>query len=90
MKCDSFTAKVEMMSSIYQAEAAERPDVTHVDIWELFQDENDAHATFLPDETGELVKMGSADNAHFYRRGAYRPAGYLPPVIAADWGFSLS
>jgi hypothetical protein len=53
------------MSSIYQAEAAERPDVTYVDIWELFQDENGAYPTFPPDETGDLVKMRSADHAHF-------------------------
>lgn len=85
MKSDSFSEKVQMMNGLYEAEAEERPDVTYVDIWELFQDDTGAYSTYLPDGSGELVRMRAPDNAHFWWGGAYRLSDFLIDKLGEDW-----
>jgi hypothetical protein len=84
MESESFTANVQMMNAVYQAEAAERPDVTFISSFDLFKDENGEYNAYLD---GKHMRYG--DGAHFTWNGGYRLADTVLPVIAGQWGFLL-
>jgi hypothetical protein len=88
MRNDEFTQRVIGFNEAYAAEAAERPRVTYVSLFDLFKDENGEYSTFLRDEGGGLQGMRSDDGAHFTWPGAYRLSGYVLGVVAEDFGFT--
>ncbi len=88
MRSEAFTDRILGFNSVYQAEADERPDVTYVSSFELFQDENGEYSTYLRDDNGDLQTVRTPDGAHFLWPGAYRLADYVLPIIGADWGFT--
>ena len=84
MKSGGFTANARMMNAVYETEAAERPRMTYISSFELFQDENGEYSAYLD---GKQVRFN--DGAHFVWNGAYRLADAVLPVIATDWGIDL-
>ena len=84
MKSDRFTANVKTMNGAYEAEAAQRPRVTYISSFELFQDEDGEYSAYLD---GKLMRF--TDGAHFVWNGAYRLADAVLPIIAADWSIQL-
>lgn len=81
MESDSFTANAQMMNSVYESEAAERPQVTFVPSFDLFKDESGEYNAYLD---GKHMRYG--DGAHFTWNGGYRLADEVLAVIAAEWG----
>lgn len=88
MRDDRFTQRVIGFNRVYEAEAAKRPGVVYVSIFELFQDENGEYSTYLRTGSGDLLDMRMEDGAHFSWNGAYRLAGFVLGKIAAEWGFT--
>jgi hypothetical protein len=84
MESESFTANAQMMNAVYEAEAAERPEVTYISSFDLFKDENGEYNAYLDGK-----HMRYADGAHFTWNGGYRLADAVLPVIAGQWGFPL-
>ena len=88
MRSEAFTDRIIGFNGVYRAEADERPEVTYISSFELFQDENGEYSTYLRDRSGDLQTVRSPDGAHFLWPGAYRLADHVLPIIAGDWGFS--
>jgi len=88
MRDDTFSERVRLYNSVYADEAAARPGVEFVDIYELFADENGAYSTYLRTSGGDLLLMRSEDGAHYSWNGAYRLSAFVLEAIAADWGFA--
>lgn len=82
MESAGFNANVLLMNSVYESEARERPRVTFISSFELFQDENGEYNAYLDGK-----HMRYADGAHFTWNGGYRLADEVLSVIAADWAF---
>jgi hypothetical protein len=88
MRDDRFTQRVIGFNQVYEEEAAQRPDVVYVDIFDLFKDENGEYSTYLRSDSGDLLDMRMEDGAHFSWNGAYRLSEFVLRVIAGDWGFT--
>ncbi|MBM3696471.1 MAG: DUF459 domain-containing protein [Actinobacteria bacterium] len=89
MRSEAFTQRVLGFNQVYREEAEKRPDVTYVDIFDLFKDENGRYSTYLRSTTtGELLYMRTEDGAHFTGNGAARLANFVLRAIAEDWGFT--
>jgi len=88
MRSDEFTRRVIGFNEVYEAEAAKRPAVEYVSLFELFQDDNGEYSTFLRDDDGDLEEMRSDDGAHFTWPGAYRLSGYVLEIVAEEFGFA--
>jgi hypothetical protein len=88
MSSDEFTQRVLGFNAVYAEEAAKRPEVTYVDVFYLFADENGQYSRYLRDESGDLINMRAADGNHYDWPGAYRLTDYVLGVIAEEWGFT--
>jgi len=88
MEDDRFTQRVIGFNTVYQEEAANRPGVVYVDIFDLFADENGEFATYLHTSSGQLQDMRMPDGAHFTWNGAYRLSWFVLNMIAEDWDFT--
>lgn len=88
MPSDAFNQRVLAFNEVYRSEAALRPGVTYVDVFDLFKDENGEYSKYLRTDSGELVEMRSFDTYHYSWNGAYRLSGYVLGIIASDWGFT--
>lgn len=84
MESASFTANVQVMNSVYEAEAANRTRATYVSSFDLFKDESGSFNAYLDGK-----HMRYSDGAHFTWNGGYRLADAVLPIIAADWGFDV-
>jgi uncharacterized protein len=64
-----------LLNEVYQSEAAARPGrAFYLDTPKLFFDANGHYADYLPDSSGQLVKMRASDGIHFERAGGNRIA----------------
>jgi hypothetical protein len=89
MRSEEFTQRVLRFNQVYREEAAKRPGVTYVDIFDLFKDENGQYSTYLrSNTTGELLYMRTEDGAHFSGNGAARLANFVLAAIAGEWNFT--
>ena len=67
------TARFDAINAIVQQEAKHRPGrVTYLDTYFFFAGDNGGFAQYIPDDSGQLVKMRADDGVHFER-----PAGDL-------------
>jgi uncharacterized protein len=69
------TARFEVLNRVVSEEARRRlAGAAFVDTYPLFQDDTGHYAEYLPNESGELIKMRQADGVHFEREGGDRVA----------------
>ncbi|HSK24896.1 MAG TPA: DUF459 domain-containing protein [Egicoccus sp.] len=66
--------KHRMLNEIYSSEAEARPQVTYVDVWELFAGPDGEFSEYLPNQNGDVVDMRLDDGIHLTTAGAYRAA----------------
>jgi hypothetical protein len=88
MPSDEFNQRVLTFNEVYRSEAALRPGVTYIDVFDLFKDENGEYSKYLRTESGDLVEMRSFDTYHYSWNGAYRLSEFVLETIAPDWGFT--
>jgi hypothetical protein len=68
-------------------QADTRYEVTYLDTFPLFSDENGDYTDVLLDENGVLIQVRYSDGIHFTSQGARLLADTLLVMVAADWGF---
>jgi hypothetical protein len=78
-------AAIRGMNAAVQAEAARRPWVQFVDSWSLFADAGGQFATYLPDETGQMVHVRQNDGIHLTMTGTQWVARQVYEAIGRDW-----
>ena len=74
MRTAAFDERIAYLDSLYDAEAATRPNVTFVDSRPLFATPDGRYADYLAD-AGQLVQMRQGDGIHLTRAGGERLAG---------------
>jgi hypothetical protein len=85
MASDVFSEHVQIMNNVYRAEAALRPDVTVIESWDLFTDEDGNYSAYLTNDDGNLELMRYGDGVHFTWAGARRLAAAILDRMEADW-----
>ncbi|MEX2505129.1 MAG: DUF459 domain-containing protein [Egicoccus sp.] len=77
-------AKHTMLNDIYSSEAEARPEVTYVDVWDLFAGPDGQFSEYLPNQNGDVVDMRLDDGIHYTTAGAYRAARPAMAQILED------
>jgi len=77
-----------LITGIVGQQAESRYEVTYLDTFPLFSDEDGEYTSVLPDENGVMVQVRYSDGIHFTPQGAKRLADHLLAIIATDWGFA--
>ncbi len=80
--------RVLRITELIEQQAGSRYEVTYIDTFPLFSDENGNYSSVLPDDDGVPVQVRWEDGVHFTRQGAQRLADHLLAIIATDWGFA--
>lgn len=82
------SARYELIDEIYAQQAALRPGkVFFVDTRLLFVDATGQYADYLPDGSGQLIRMRAADGIHFERAGGNRIAAAVIDAIRHTFVF---
>ena len=69
MRSSDFDAKMRELNTIYEVEAAKRPQVSYVSTRALFATDSGGFDRYLPDESGELVDVRLSDGIHLSTEG---------------------
>lgn len=77
--------KHAMLNDIYASEAEARPEVTYVDVWDLFAGPDGEFSEYLPNQHGDVVDMRLDDGIHLTTAGAYRAARPAMAQILEDF-----
>jgi hypothetical protein len=86
----SYDAKVVHFNALLSGLAAVRPQVTFIEIYSLFVDEEGDYAGVLPNEDGVRVTLRDPDGVHYTAAGAERTARRILDVVADDWGIGTA
>lgn len=85
MQSHDFNDRMAVMNSIYQAQAASRPDVTFIDSRPTFADSGGGYAEYLPEAGGGLTEMRASDGIHLSPQGGTRLARTVLDVVRQRW-----
>jgi len=78
------------INTVVQAEAASRPWVHYIDTWSLFTDTNGNYASFLPDASGELVRVRQEEGIHLTRTATTWISDRVYAVMRREYHFPAS
>ena len=85
MRSGAFSKVVTILNSVYQQEAATRPDVHWVDTYLMYADKHGRYQDYLPGPNGQAELMRQSDGIHFSRAGADVAAKLVLDQIKAFW-----
>ena len=71
------------------AEAASRPWVHFIDIWSMFTDENGNYTAFLPDASGEQIRVRQEEGIHLTRTATIWVSERVYQAMQRDFNFSV-
>jgi len=86
MRSGTFSARVQVLDRVYEAEAAVHPGAHYVSTWEMFGDANGGYQTYLPGAGGDTERVRAEDGVHFSRAGADWLSALIVALIQADFG----
>jgi len=75
------------INTVVQAEAQSRPWVHYLDIWAMFTDGNGGYAAFLPDASGELVRVRQEEGIHLTRTATTWVSDRVYEMMRRDFVF---
>jgi len=78
------------INTVVQAEAASRPWVHYIDTWSMFTDTNGNYAAFLPDASGELVRVRQEEGIHLTRTATTWISDRVYAVMRREYHFPAS
>ncbi len=85
---DRARAKVAAdINTVVAAEAQSRPWVHYLDIWAMFTDSNGSYAAFLPDASGEFVRVRQEEGIHLTRTATTWVSDRVYEAIRRDFKF---
>lgn len=83
---DAARAKVAAdINTAITAEAAKRPWVHYIDTWSMFTDPDGNYTAFLPDASGEQVRVRQEEGIHLTRTGTTWVSDVVYKAIRRDW-----
>lgn len=85
VRSGAFSKVIRVLDSVYQTEAATRPDVHWVDTYRMFADKSGRYQDYLPGPSGKTELMRQSDGIHFSRPGADMAANVVLDQIKAFW-----
>lgn len=85
MRSPDFGDRMNLMDSIYAAQAATRPDVTFVDTRPVMSDGDGHYNAYLPDSGGQLTLMRADDGIHLTPAGGTRLAQAVLNDVRQRW-----
>ncbi len=87
---EPFSTGNQLINEISQPVTLVRPDVTMVDIWDLFGGGGDYQESVPPPEGGSPVRARQEDGLHLNRTGSAWVADLVVEVAQARWDFEES
>ena len=69
MENDTFTEHARQLNDLFAEEAAERPNIEYVDIWDLFLDETGNTTPYLLDPDGGVTQVRYPDGVQLHSSG---------------------
>lgn len=78
------------INTVVQEDAATRPWVHYIDTWSMFTDANGNYAAFLPDGSGELMRVRQDEGIHLTRNATTWVSEKVYNAIRRDWKFPPS
>ena len=75
------------INTVVQEDAATRPWVHYIDTWTMFTDASGNYAAFLPDSSGELVRVRQEEGIHLTRNATTLVSEKVYSAIRRDWNF---
>ncbi|MHB8644870.1 MAG: SGNH/GDSL hydrolase family protein [Thermomicrobiales bacterium] len=75
------------INTVVRAEAQSRPWVHYLDIWAMFTDASGNYAAFLPDSSGELVRVRQEEGIHLTRLATTWVSDRVYALIRRDFTF---
>jgi hypothetical protein len=86
MRGDGYTQRISVINDAFRSEIDDRPAVTYVDAFSLFQDADGRYASLLPDRDGVVVQMRDPDGIHYTAAGGRYLALHIVEVVSSQWG----
>ncbi len=77
------------INTVVMAEAATRPWVHFIDIWSMFSDENGNYTAFLPDASGEQIRVRQEEGIHLTRTATTWVSERVYQAMQRDFKFSV-
>ena len=75
------------INTVVQAAAESRPWVHYIDTWTMFMDSSGDYASFLPDSSGELVRVRQEEGVHLTRTATTWVSDRVYAAIRHDFNF---
>lgn len=76
------------ITTVVATEAASRLWVHYIDIWSLFTDTNGNYAAYLPDASGEIIRVRQEEGIHLTRTATAWVSERVYKAIQRDWKFT--
>ena len=76
------------INTVVATEAASRLWVHYIDIWSLFTDTNGNYAAYLPDASGEIIRVRQEEGIHLTRTATAWVSERVYKAIQRDWKFT--
>lgn len=89
MQDPAFWREMEMMNTIYAAQAALHPGVTYFASWPLFADASGHYVASATGAGGQQTLLRAPDGIHIANGGDDRLAAALVPAMQRAWGIQL-
>jgi len=70
------TSDMSYLDDLYRARA-QKADITYVDVWDGFVDDNGRYVAQGPDFEGQIRRLRTSDGVHFTKAGAVKLAHYV-------------
>ena len=84
MRSEALSAKMKILNSIYQEEAASRPWVKYLDLWPLFTTADGTYDAYITDDDGEVKLMRNPDGVHLVREGGDKAARAILSLVLKE------
>ncbi|HMO97427.1 MAG TPA: DUF459 domain-containing protein, partial [Tepidiformaceae bacterium] len=81
MRDSGFSARMAALNQIYIEEAASRPWINYIDMWEPFTTPGGGYDAYIADDDGVTKLMRHPDGVHFVREGGEKAARIIINAI---------
>ena len=85
VRSTEFQRVIAIMNKVYEQEAKQRPELTYIPTWDLFEDSSGKYNDYLRTSSGKLVLMRQSDGVHLSLDGGDRMASEVLDVIKQDY-----
>jgi uncharacterized protein len=84
MRDSGFSARMAALNEIYIEEAASRPWIRYIDLWEPFTTAGGGYDAYIVDDDGLVKLMRHPDGVHFVRDGGEKAARIIINAIREE------